>query len=118
MYGFSDQPNIMPFTRLRADLQGSSRYAAMAARIEHLFDSRHERDRRTLAPIRDRRARSRQVRASLRRRGGGGPTCSLGIEALLSWLRWRSSALPRAAGAVRPRRRRRQPPPAAVRPPL
>ncbi len=28
MYGLSDQLNIMPRTRLSADLQGSSRYSA------------------------------------------------------------------------------------------
>jgi len=40
MYGFSDQPNIMPLTRFRADLQGSSRYSGriVETRIEHPFD--------------------------------------------------------------------------------
>src|SRR6266576_464969 len=38
MYGFSDQPNGIPDTRLRADRQGSSRYSAtMAHRIEQVF---------------------------------------------------------------------------------
>ena len=27
MYGFSDHPNIMPLTRFKADLHGSSRYS-------------------------------------------------------------------------------------------
>ena len=37
MYGLSDQPNIMPRTRLSADLQGSSRYSA---RISHIIGNR------------------------------------------------------------------------------
>ena len=28
MYGLSDQPKLMPLTRLRATLHGSSRYSA------------------------------------------------------------------------------------------
>ena len=38
MYGLSDQPNGMPFTRFRAALHGSSRYSArIRESIEHMF---------------------------------------------------------------------------------
>src|SRR5215217_6977633 len=44
MYGFSDHPNAMPFTRLSAALQGSSRYSIPTSPriIEHTFVERRQ----------------------------------------------------------------------------